>query len=147
MKKFWQIAGWAVVISFQIGTSFLLVEIFQRFFYPVEINTAGQFLIIPLLIWVSFMIGIYGVGILGLLLRKSEKLQALLRLASTAFMALLPMLLLIFLGLSAGIENEQAFDEIVLGRMVPYYTQLNVVFSLLGFYIPSWFKKFKNENR
>ena len=145
MKKFWQITGWVITIAFQIGASFLLVELFQRSFYPGEINTAGQFLKIPLMIWFSFMIGVYGIGIVGLLFHRSEKLQTLLRLASTAFMALIPMLLLIFLGLSAGIENEQEFEEIVLGRMVPYYTQLNVVFSLIGFYIPSWFKKLKTE--
>jgi len=145
MKKFWQITGWVVSIAVQIGVSFLLVELFQRFFYPAEINTAGQFLTIPLMIWISFLIGIYGFGILGLLIRKSDNLQALTRLASTAFMALIPMLLLIFLGLSAGIENEQEFEEIVLGRMVPYYTQLNVVFSLIGFYIPSWFQMLKTE--
>ena len=146
MKKFWQITGWVVAITIQIGTSFLFVELFQRFLYPPEINTAGQFLTIPLLIWISFIIGIFGIGILGLLIRKTEKLQALIRLVSTALMALIPMLLLIFLGLTAGIENEQDFTEIVLGRMVPYYTQLNVVFSLIGFYAPTWLKKYKKEN-
>lgn len=145
MKKFWPTLGWIVTISIQILISFIILEIFRATVFPLEITMVREFLIIPLAIWLSFTLGAYGAGILGLMINKSKPFYAGLRFISTAVMAVIPMLILIFLGLSVGIENTQDFQEIVLGRMVPYYTQLNVVFSILGFYLPSWFKNFKSK--
>lgn len=141
MKKFWTIFAWAVTLTAQITLSFVLVELFKSTLVPATITTDAEFLTIPLTIWVSFLIGIFGLGMLSLVMRKITPYYTLLRFLGTLVMALLPMVLLVFLGLSAGLENTVEFQEIVLGRMVPYYTQLNIVFSLLGFYLPSWFKR------
>lgn len=141
MKKFWTIFAWAVTLTAQITLSFVLVELFKSTLVPATITTDAEFLTIPLTIWVSFLIGIFGLGMLSLVMRKIKPYYTLLRFLGTLVMALLPMVLLVFLGLSAGLENTVEFQEIVLGRMVPYYTQLNIVFSLLGFYLPSWFKR------
>jgi hypothetical protein len=140
MKKFWNIFGWMISIILQILISFLLLELLKLFFYPDSVRTTGEFLSIPLAIWVSFFVGIFGIGMLSLLVRKVTPLNPGLRLLSTAVMIIIPLSILVFLGLTVGIENQKDFEEIVLGRMVTYYTQLTVVFSLLGFYIPTWFK-------
>jgi hypothetical protein len=143
MKKFWNIFGWIISIVLQVLISYLLLELLKTFFYPDMIRTTGEFIVIPLLIWASFFIGVYGIGMPSLLIRKVSPLNAVLRLLSTAVMIIIPLSILVFLGLTVGIENEKDFEEIVLGRMVAYYTQLTVVFSLLGFYIPTWFKVFQ----
>ena len=141
MKKFWTIFAWAVTLTAQIIFSFVLVELFNATLVPETITTVTEFLIIPLTIWASFLIGIFAIGMLSLVMRKIKPYYTTLRFLGTLVMAVLPMVLLVFLGLSAGLENTVEFQEIVLGRMVPYYTQLNIVFSLLGFYLPSWFKR------
>jgi hypothetical protein len=74
-----------------------------------------------------------------------QPLQAGLRLISTALLALIPLIVLTFLGLTVGFEEPAEFQEIVIGRMVPYYTNLNVAFSLMGFYIPTWFRFIRSQ--
>jgi TRAP-type C4-dicarboxylate transport system permease small subunit len=140
MKKFWNIFGWVITIILQIVVCLLLQEIFQRYVFPGQVTRTGEFIIIPLLIWASVVIGVYGIGILSFLIRKTTPLQAGLRFLSSAGLALLPLGLLVFLGLSVGFENQQDFQEIVLDRMVSYYSNLAMVFSFLGFYIPNWVK-------
>jgi hypothetical protein len=102
-------------------------------------------LIIPLSIWVSFIIGVYGIGILSIAIRKLTPLQAGLRLISTALLELIPLIVLTSLGLTVAFEDPVNFREVVLGKMVPYYTNLNVAFSLMGFYIPTWFRFIRSQ--
>lgn len=143
MKKFWNIFGWVVTIILQIVVSFLLQEIFRSYMYPTQVTSTGAFLIIPLLIWVSLVVGVFGIGILSFLIRKYSPLSTGLRFLSSAGLALLPLGLLVFLGLSVGFENQKDFQDIVLDRMVSYYSNLALVFSFLGFYIPNWVKFIK----
>jgi len=143
MKKFWNIFGWVITIILQIVVYFLLLEIFRSFVFPAEITRTGEFLIIPLLIWASVVIGVFGIGILSFLIRKYSPLRTGLRFLSSAALALLPLGLLVFLGLSVGFENQKDFQEIVLDKMVSYYSNLALVFSFLGFYIPNWIKFIK----
>lgn len=147
MKNFWMIIGWGVTFIAQVVLSFLLVEVFNLTVVPAAITTVSEFIIIPLSIWVSYLVGVFGIGMLSLIIRKMKPYYTVLRLVGSLVMALIPMAILVFLGLSVGIDNQAEFQEIVLDRMVPYYTQLNVVFSLLGFYLPSWFKKMAPKNR
>lgn len=147
MAKFWMVFGWGITLIAQVALSFLLVEVFNLAVVPTAITTDGEFIIIPLTIWSSYLVGVFGIGMLSLIIRKMKPYYTLLRLVGTLVMALIPMAILVFLGLTVGIENQTEFQEIVLDRMVPYYTQLNVVFSLLGFYLPSWFKNMAPKNR
>lgn len=145
MKKFWEIFSWGMTICIQIGLSFLILEGLQNWVYPTSVTSTGAFLIIPFSIWISFIIGIYGVGMLSMVLRKNKPLKAGLRLVSTAVLALIPLVVLTSLSMTVSFEEPVDFRNIVLGRMVPYYTNLNVAFSLIGFYIPTWFKYVKSQ--
>lgn len=145
MKKFWKIFGWGLTIGVQIGLSFLILEQLRNTIIPTSVTNFSTYLIIPLSIWASFLFGVYSIGILSMVLQKIKPLQAGLRLISTALLAVIPLIVLTFLGLTIGFEDPVDFREIVIGRMVPYYTNLNVVFSLMGFYIPTWFKFVKSQ--
>ncbi len=147
MAKLWMVLGWGITFIAQVVLSFLLVEVFRLAVVPAAVTTVGEFIIIPLTIWVSYLVGVFCIGMLSLIIRKMKPYYTVLRLVGTLVIALIPMAILVFLGLTVGIENQADFQEIVLDRMVPYYTQLNVVFSLLGFYLPSWFKKMAPKNR
>jgi hypothetical protein len=141
MKKFWSIVSWGLLVIAQLLLSFLLVSIAKTYILPKPVSAVWEFLAYPLSIWLSFILGVFGVGIVGIILLKLEPRRAGLRVLSTSILALIPMVVLIVLGLTVGIENQENFSNIVLGRMVTYYTQLTVVFSLIGFYIPNWFSK------
>ena len=141
MKKFWSVFSWVLLVAAQILFSFLLVEIAKSYILPLQVSTIWEFLGFPLSIWLSFIIGVFGIGTVGIIVLKLEPRNIGLRLLSTSFLALIPMVVLFILGQTVGIENPEDFSEIVLDRMVTYYTQLNVVFSLIGFFIPNWFKK------
>lgn len=145
MKKFWKIFGWGITIGLQIGLSFLILEQLRNWIVPTWVTNLSTYLIIPLSIWVSFIIGVYGIGILNMAIRKLTPLQAGLRLISTALLALIPLIVLTFLGLTVGFEEPVNFREVVLGKMVPYYTNLNIAFSLMGFYIPTWFRFIRSQ--
>ncbi len=147
MKKFWQIFGWALTLILQILLSLLLVELLSLWIVPASIETPRDFLLIPLTIWFSFLIGVFGIGILSLIIRKMAPYHTLIRLIGTLVMALIPMVLLGYLGLTIGLENQKEFQEVVMGKMVSYYTHLNLVFSLLGFYLLSWFNKLTPKKR
>jgi hypothetical protein len=145
MKKFWKIFGWGITIGLQIGLSFLILEQLRNWIVPTWVTNLSTYLIIPLSIWVSFIIGVYGIGILSIAIRKLTPLQAGLRLISTALLELIPLIVLTSLGLTVAFEDPVNFREVVLGKMVPYYTNLNVAFSLMGFYIPTWFRFIRSQ--
>ncbi len=145
MKKFWEIFSWGITICAQIALSFLTLAGLRNWIFPTSVTSLGAFLIIPFSIWISFIIGFYGIGMLSMILRKIKPLKAGLRLISTAALALIPLVVLTSLSMSVGFEEPVDFRNIVLGRMVPYYTNLNVAFSLIGFYIPTWSKYVKSQ--
>jgi len=147
MKKFWIIFGWTLTLVGQIFLSLALVEVLNKLLVSSTITTVKEFIFIPLNIWLGFLIGVFSLGILSLLIRKIEPYHIIQRFFSTLALSGIPIILLFYLGLTVGVDNQTEFQEIVLERMVPYYTQLNIIFSLLGFYLPSWFKKLISKNK
>jgi len=145
MKKFWDIFGWGITIVVQIALSYFILDQLRNWIIPTSVTNIGTYLIIPFSIWASFLIGVYGIGILSMILRKMQPLQAGLRLISTAVIVMIPLIVLTFLGLTVGFEDPVNFREVVLGKMVPYYTNLNIAFSLMGFYIPTWFRFIRSQ--
>jgi len=141
MNKGWNALTWILIGLAQLAVGYGLVFIINLNIYKPQIETIPQFLLIPLSIWLGYLVGIYSIGMLGLGLKKLKPLVAGLRLFTTAVMAIIPMLVLIFNAVTIGLEDQQQFQELVMVRMVPYYTQLCAVFALLGFYITIWWHK------
>jgi hypothetical protein len=141
MKKTWNVLAWILIVAAQIALGYILVLLLTLNNSKPPLETISHFLLTPLFIWLGYLIGIYGIGMLGLVLKKVKPLVPGLRLLTTAILAVLPMLMLIFNAVTVGVENQQQFQDLVINRMVPYYTQLCAVFSLLGFYITVWWHK------
>lgn len=141
IKQVWNAITWALIVGAQLAVGYALVFIVNLSINTSQIETIAQFLKIPSSIWLGYSIGVYGIGMLGVWLKKYQPLVPLLRLATTATMALIPMLILIFNSVTVGVENQKEFQDLVIVRMVPYYTQLCAVFALLGFYITVWWHK------
>lgn len=141
MNKGWNALSWVLIVVAQIALGYALVSVINSVIYKPQIETITQFLMIPISIFLGYLIGVYGIGMLGLVLKKLKPRVAGLRLFTTAIMTVIPMLMLIFNAVTVGVENRQQFQDIVMVRMVPYYTQLCAVFALLGFYITIWWHK------
>ncbi len=141
MTKSWAAISWVLICLAQVGVGYALAFLSNVIINQPVAETFGQFLLIPLGIWLGYIIGVYGVGMLGLALKKITPKVPGLRLLTTAILAAIPMLILIFNANAAGVENQAQFQNIIMGRMVPYYTQLCAVFALLGFYITIWWHR------
>ncbi len=141
MTKSWAAISWVLICLAQIGAGYVLAFLSNVIINQPVSETFSQFLMIPLGIWLGYIIGVTGVGMLGLALRKITPKVPGLRLLTTGALAAIPMLILIFNAYTVGIENQSDFQSIVVSRMVPYYTQLCAVFALLGFYITIWWHR------
>jgi heme/copper-type cytochrome/quinol oxidase subunit 3 len=141
MKKTWNVLTWILIVAAQLIFSYWLVSYFTADKSSAQIETMSQFSMIPLIIWVGYVLVVYGLGMLGLLLYKFKPARAGLRFLSTAIMTAIPMLILIFNAQTVGLGNRLEFQHLVMDRMIPYYTQLGLAFALLGFYITVWWQK------
>ncbi len=141
MKKSWNTLLWILILAAQFGIGYALVTLSNTFTIRPRMETIPQFLMVPLGIWLGYLVGVYALGMLVLVLKKVEPVAAGLRLFTTAVLGTLPMLILIFNAVTIGVENQQQFQTLVMARMVPYYTNLCAVFALLGFYITVWWHK------
>jgi hypothetical protein len=140
LKKIWNILSWILIFGTQVGAGYAIVSLSKQLI-STDFKTITQFLIIPIMIWLGYSLGIYGIGMIGLVLKRVKPLFPILRLATTMLMAAAPMVMLTFNAFTLGLANPQEFDALVMARMVPYYTQLCVVFAMLGFFITVWWQK------
>jgi hypothetical protein len=125
--KILNIIGWIVTLLLQI-----LLGLFLGFVFSVIGRSTWLLDFISL--WLGDTIGVFAVGALALLLRRSTQPKIyLLRLGATALGALMPILILIVLVLTLGYESD-----VIQGRWGAILTMLAVVTGLAGFYIPSW---------
>jgi len=141
MQKSWDIFTWILILLAQTAAGYFLVLLTRVFIDYSQATTIARFLIIPLSIWLSYSIAVYGIGMLGLWVKKKKPTVAVLRLITTTTLASVPMLMQVFNGVSVGVEDWQQFHDLVIGRMVPYYTQLCAAFALVGFFVTIWWHK------
>ncbi len=141
MNKLLNTLSWVLIGVGQIGVSYLLITLATLSIFQTKIVTMQQFIMVPLSIWGSYVVGVFGVGMLGLKLQKVKPLVPGLRLAATAVTTALPMFMLGFNAAAVGVQNQPQFQDIVIVRMVPYYTELCAVFALLGFFVTVWWNR------
>lgn len=141
MAKSWSTISWVLICIAQMGAGYGLALLSSVIINQPVIETISQLLQIILGIWAGYTLGIFGVGMIGLALKKITPKVPRLRLLTTAALAVIPMLILYLNAVTIGVENQVEFQSIVISRMVPYYTQLCAAFTLLGFYLTIWWHR------
>jgi len=141
LNKCWTALSWILILAGQIAAGFALVSLAGLLVDTSSLRSLTQFMLTPVSIWLAISLSVYSIGMLGLVLKKVKPLVMWLRLATTLVLAAAPMILLTVNAAVVGVENTQDFNSIVLGRMLPYYTQLGFVFALLGFFVTVWWHR------
>lgn len=132
VRKILDTAGWIVTILLQV-----LLGLFLGFVFSVI--GRSTWLLDFMSLWLGDTIGVFAVGAVALLIRRSMQPRIFLpRLGATALAAMLPILILILLVLSAGYESE-----LIQGGLGALLTMLTPVSGVLGFYAPR--RKLKDE--
>ncbi len=133
-QKILDIIGWIVTLLLQV-----LLGLFLGFVFSVI--GRSTWLLDFISMWLGDTIGVFAIGALALLIRRSTHPRILLmRLGATALGALIPIGILILLVLSLGYESEAIQD-----RWGAILTMLAVVTALVGFYFPSWLFRGNSE--
>ena len=133
---------WSIIIALQIAAGYGLFYLLRILLIPAEITNSGAFVKIMAVLIHSCAIAAWLIGIIGLwVIRKSKPTKVGFRLLTALGLALIPVLILAYLGNTVGFDDLSIFNEIVVGKMIPYYTNLTMVMSILGFYLPEWFSK------
>ena len=86
-----------------------------------------------LLLWLGVTVGMYVGGVPFLFQKSFTPKKSLVRFATTALGASVPVLFLLVLGSSLGIQNT------IYLAIAPILAFLTVALSLLGFFAPGWF--------
>lgn len=133
---------WILIIALQITAGYGLFYFVRILLIPAEITNSGAFIKTMTVMVLSFAIAAWIIGLFGLwVIRKSKPTKVGFRLLTALGLALIPVLILAYLGNTVGFDDLSIFTEIVVGKMIPYYTNLTMVMSILGFYLPEWFSK------
>jgi len=132
---------WILIIALQIAAGYGLFYFVRILLIPAEITNSGAFIKIMAVMVLSFAIAAWIIGLIGLWIKKIKPLKSGFRLLTALGLALIPVLILAYLGNTVGFDDLSIFNEIVVGKMIPYYTNLTMVMSILGFYLPEWFSK------
>jgi len=132
---FW---GLVIILQWAVGMSiiFLLSSLLGQFIRIDEINT-GIWLLMLACIAAGFILGIWGVGELAYSLRRSPGTNTpSWRLLLTALGVLLPLLTLLVLGASVGLQDTVKFKTQILDFWQPKLASLAPFTGLIGFYLP-----------
>jgi hypothetical protein len=139
---------WGLTLILQWAFGMLVIFMFslllEQFIRADEINTSIWLLMLAS-IAVGFILGIWGVGELAYRLRRlSGASTPSWRLLFTTLGVILPLLILISLGASVGMQNTTRFKIQILDGLQPRLASAAPFTGLIGFYLP-WGKKNKNK--
>lgn len=130
-----------LIVIIQVAAGYGLFYLVRILLIPSEIKDPAGFIKIMAAMVLSFALAAWFFGVIGLWIRKVKPLKAGIRLLTSIGLALIPALILAYLGFTVGFEDLSVFNGIVVGKMIPYYTNLTMVMSILGFYLQEWFSK------
>ena len=130
-----------VTIALQVAAGYGLFYLVRVLWVNAEITDMRGFITILVAMAGSFQLAAWVIGMLGVLLRKQKPAKPLARFLGTLGGAVVPVLILAYLGSTIGFADAKTFQSVVVGRMIPYYTNLTMVFSIAGFYLREWFSR------
>lgn len=130
-----------VIIALQAAAGYGLFSLARIMFTDPVIDNQSGLIKLLIAMAVSIPAAVWLVGLLGLVLKKNVPRRSGLRLFCTAVASLVPVLVLAYLAFTIGFENSKDFQEVVVGRMVVYYSNLELAFAIVGFYLVDWYHK------
>src|SRR5512145_1077895 len=127
----------STIKSFKVS-SYILLFLFQIVIGLLGFVISGRisqysWLINMLLLWLGVTLGMYLGGVPFFFQKSFTPKKSLIRFATTALGASIPVLLLILLGIGLGIHDA------IYVVVAPILASLALVLSLLGFFMPGWF--------
>lgn len=129
VKKIFNVLSWIITILFQVASGQIAGRI------AITIGQ-GKVLESIIFLWIGIAVGVFLIGALAILLRRSiYPKKYLSRLGLTSLGVLIPIAILVAVGLSQGFYSE-IFNN-GLGLMLK---RLAYIFGMIGFYIPGWIK-------
>lgn len=140
-EKIIKVAGWTVIVLLQIIAAGGIALSLSGLWPIEEVTTMDKFSLIIGTIFEGFIAGVYGVGMLSLVLHRSKTIKAGLRLLFTAGCASIPFLSLFIIGWYVKPCDQPIFQRWVMEFYQPLPVQSGLALAVLGFWIPDWIRK------
>jgi len=134
--------AWLLTIIFQVVGAYLVVFLFSVIFAGIDTTSRAGWLILLVIIWLGFVIGVNLVGQMALRrVWRGVPVLSLQRLAGTMIGALLPLLILLPIGYSVPVGDAGSrFYNLVTNTWQPIMAQASLLAAIVGYYTPGLFK-------
>jgi len=144
LKFFLHLLGWMLTVVFQFVGSYLIIFVLSIIFAGIDISSRGGWLLLLLIIWLGYVIGVNLVGTIALRwVWQGVPFLPLQRLASTMVGALLPLVILLLIGLSVPAGGEGSpFYDLVTNNWQPILAQAALFAAIVGYFVPGMLKRY-----
>jgi len=138
LRFFLHLLGWILTVVFQFVGSYLIIFVLSIIFAGIDISSRGGWLFLLFIIWLGYVIGVNLVGTIALRwVWRGVPFLPLPRLAGTMVGAFLPLVLLLFIGLSVPAGGEGSpFYDLVTNNWQPILAQAALFAAIVGYFVP-----------
>ena len=135
-----KVVGWLITILAQIVLAGVVVMLLSVVWYVETVSSLWEFIRVVFFIWLGFVVGVYGIGMGSLRMRKTTFMGARTRLFSTIVITMIPFLALLVIGMVVGPGNQPSFQVTVMEKLQPIFASFGLLAAVIGFYLPGWVK-------
>ena len=138
LKSILRMLGLLVILILQAAATQLVVFLFSVIFSWIDISTRLGWILLLVMIWLGYMVGINLVGWLALRYAWKEiPPLTLQRLIGSAIGVLFPLLILLVIGYTLPVGDVGTpFYNLVTNNWQPILAQTAVLAGLIGYYVP-----------
>jgi len=138
LKSILRMLGLLVTLILQAAATQLVVFLFSIIFSWIDISTRLGWILLLVMIWLGYVLGINLVGWLALRYAWKEfSPLTLQRLIGSAIGVLFPLLILLIIGYTVPVGDVGTpFYDLVTNNWQPILAQTAVLAGLIGYYVP-----------
>lgn len=122
-----------LIIFFQVLAGLALVILTTFFFFILDVENMGQFILVLTRLWLCFVAGTYIIGVIAKRLRYGRVEKKWRRLLWTTIGAVIPMVALVITWYILNPVPPEIFEESVLGNWQPILAFSSLAFAITGF--------------
>jgi hypothetical protein len=135
------VIGWLLTVVFQIVGSYLIIFLCSVIFAGVDTTSRTGWLFLLFMIWVGYVVGINLIGIIALRwVWQGVPVLAIQRLVGTMIGAILPLLILLFIGYGVPVGDER-FIDLVTNTWQPTLAQASLFAAIVGYFVSGMSKR------